>query len=75
MENNMSIYTDMVEAGCEIDNHESDLYVKVSEESAAIVVDYLDDVDYSFFRSNIDGDMWYEFPFQYSPYWEEKSNG
>jgi hypothetical protein len=72
----MTLYQELVAAGCEIGNHESDLHVKVTPESRAIVerwcwVDKL----YrgaSLFRSNIDGSQWWDIPFAFDPFWECK---
>jgi hypothetical protein len=39
-----SLYRRLLEAGCEIDNHESDLYVRDTPEARAIIAQYkLDD--------------------------------
>lgn len=71
----MTLYEELVAAGCEVGNHESDLHVKCSEKSEAIILyhcllpgSYL---TYSQFRSNIDNSRWYEVPFAYDPFWNK----
>ena len=68
----MSIYADMQRAGVPIEHHESDLYVPVTTETRAIVHAYA-------FRTNVhvfcssDGTLWYDIPFAFNPYWENKN--
>jgi hypothetical protein len=57
----MTVYQELIAAGCQIDNHESDLYVKVTPESRAIVEPWLSGYackhQVKTFRSNIDGEI------------------
>lgn len=66
----MSLYYRLKHAGCELDSHESDLYVKASEESTKILKD--SGVSYTSFRSQIDNTLWYDVPFHYEPFWERR---
>jgi len=71
----MSIYTEMVQAGIQIDCHESDLYVIDCPESRAILANHgkrPDDWNVQQFTSQLDGKGWLDIPFQYSPFWEIK---
>ena len=68
----MNIYQQLTEAGCQISNHYSDLYVEVSEASRKIIRDYEFLSKVQVFRNNLDGRLWYDIPFAYEPYWEEK---
>lgn len=52
-----------------IGHHCTDLYLKVNDESRAIVGALDNDALLSTFRSNIDGAIWYELPFCYIPGW------
>lgn len=53
---------------CDIDHHMSDLYIRVTPASAALV-DRLDNKTLlSTFRS-YDGSTWYDLPFCFCPYW------
>jgi hypothetical protein len=63
-----NVYARLVAAGCEVDHHESDLYVKDSPTARAITQDQ----NRSFFRSQVDGEMWIELPFLYTPFWARK---
>lgn len=65
----MNIYQEMVKAGVEITNHESDLYAKVTPESEAIVKAYEFKSNVRRFINNIDGLSWFDIPFAFSPYW------
>lgn len=71
----MSIYEQVKAAGIQHDNHETDLYVKVTPESRKIVERYG-------FRSNVTtfrnqrppnvGELWFDIPFAYIPEWEKR---
>ncbi len=71
----MSLYSDLIAAGCEIDHHESDLYVKRTPEAVAIIHQHGKTVDgwnVQPFVSQIDGTPWLDIPFAYEPYWAAK---
>jgi len=76
----MTLYQELIAAGCQIDNHESDLYVKVTPESCAILKSWLLRLGYTdrrgagvkTFRSRVDGELWFDVPFAYRPFWERK---
>lgn len=55
----------------DIDHHETDLYLKVSEASAALVAGYDFRGNVEKFRSPLDGCLWYDIPFAYTPAWIE----
>lgn len=59
----------------DMDHHETDLYLKVSEASAALVASYDFRGNVEKFRSPLDGCLWYDVPFAYTPAWEEKISG
>ena len=61
-----SIYQQLKTAGIELDNHESDLYAKVTPESRVIVGEY---GGAPVFISQIDGALWYEIPAAFDPFW------
>jgi hypothetical protein len=71
----MTLYEELIKAGCVIDHHESDLYVKCSEKAETIILYHQllpnSNLTYSQFRSNIDGSLWYEVPFAYDPFWKQ----
>ncbi len=67
----MSIYTELKEANCKILNHQSDLYVKVTNISTKIIQKYKTKITISTFNSQIDKTLWYDIPFMYDPFWEK----
>lgn len=67
----MSLYTDLVAAGVEVSNWQSDLYAPVNETVQEIMKKYPDQ-SRSTFKSNIDGRLHYEFPFAFDPFWERR---
>lgn len=63
----------LMDAGIEIDHHESDLYFPVTEESTAILENYPQQFKNSTkFKDNISGDTWYDVPFSYTPYFNDE---
>lgn len=67
---NRSIHQQLLAAGVELDSHESDLYAKVTPESTHIVEE--SGHSSSVFKSENDGQMWYDLPFAYEPFWRAK---
>ncbi len=67
----MSIYTDFVKAGCEIDHHESDLYVKDSAVARDVIVAAQKECELVPFEvfTGTDGRQWLDLPFAYDPFW------
>lgn len=65
----MSIYTELKDAGCELDNHETDLYVKLCPKAIEIIRDMEPVVGRSTFMS--DGELWMDIPFAYDPAWRK----
>lgn len=57
----------------DIDHHASDLYLKRTPAAVALVGRLNNTALLSTFRSQIDGCIWYELPFCFSPYWENPS--
>lgn len=55
----------------DIDHHETDLYLKVSEASSALVAAYDFRGNVEKFRSPLDGCLWFDIPFAYTPAWIE----
>lgn len=69
-----SLYTELKAAGIEMTNHESDLYVPITEQTKAIIKKYpLEASNATRFKSNIDNKtMMFDIPFAYTPFWEKK---
>ena len=75
----MTLYDQLIAAGCRTGSHYSDLYVKADEFSRAIIKAAQADgrlvTRPTLFRSEDpadDGSMWYEIAFGYSPFWRKK---
>ena len=56
-----------------IDHHETDLYIKISPESCALVSDYEFRNQVETFLSPLDNCLWFDIPFAYSPTWESRN--
>ena len=75
MSDTTSLYRRLLESGCELDHHESDLYVRATPEAKAIIAAFEAEGGISNqtpFRSAIDGTAWIDLPFLYDPAWERK---
>lgn len=72
----MGLYDELVAAGCEVENHYSDLYVKATEESVEIVAAWQkanpELTGGRYFSSQIDGLIWIDVPFMYAPFWRDR---
>lgn len=69
----MSLFTDMLAAGVEVDSHESDLYVKASPAASAILRRYpVQQSNALYFWNQVAGGMWIDVPFAYDPWWERR---
>ncbi|MEE9366700.1 MAG: hypothetical protein V3W44_08445 [Dehalococcoidales bacterium] len=68
----MDILEQMEKVGTEISSHCSDLYVPVTEETTKIVAEYKFKGNVTRFRSQVDGKPWFDIPFAYTPYWENR---
>lgn len=64
----MTIYQELKQAGCTIDHHESDLYVKNDPSSREIIARWKEPTAKSFW-SDLDQSWWTEIPFAYDPFW------
>lgn len=65
----MSIYTEAVQLGLTIGNHESDLYLKQCPEADALA----ETAPNSQMFQSTDGSFWWDIPFSYDPWWEQKN--
>ena len=79
----MELYEELKAAGCKLDHHESDLYVKADANALAILQrhgkggyvrsrkgDRFNLAGCDLFRSNIDGELWIDVPFMFKPFWD-----
>lgn len=67
----MSLYTDLIEAGQPVSNWQSDLYCPVNEVTRALLKKH-NITTATIFTSQIDGNSWYDVPFQHDPFWEKR---
>lgn len=69
-----TIYNEAVKTlpACDIDHNASDLYIRVTKTSEKLFLRYEYQNQVTTFISNIDGKLWFEFPFCFLPYWEDK---
>lgn len=70
-----TLFQEIVEAGIPYSNHESDLYVPVTEQTTALIVKHDRLGTATTFRNqrppNV-GERWYDLPFAYEPFWEAR---
>lgn len=67
----MSLYTDLIEAGQPVSNWQSDLYCPVNEVTRVLLKKH-NITTATIFKSQIDGNSWYDVPFHYDPFWERR---
>lgn len=75
-ETRRSLFSRLKDTGCQIDSWQSDLYVPVAPETQAAIEAFEAEGGISnktTFVSQIDGKRWYDLPFAYQPYWDEKA--
>ncbi len=65
-----SIYEQVVEAGIEYTNHESDLYVPINEQTKKLVDEYIFKNSVTTFVDQVTGKPSYDIPFAYDPWWK-----
>lgn len=71
---NTSLYNTLKAAGIEMNNHESDLYVKVTPQSTAILLTFPTHFENAQrFIDRTNGDLTYDVPFAFEPYWDAKA--
>jgi hypothetical protein len=66
-----SMYEQLKSADVKLDNHYSDLYAAKNETSQGILKGYEYRDSVTEFTSPIDGEIWYDIPFCFDPFWRE----
>lgn len=56
----------------EISNHESDLYLKVTQVSEKLIAEYEFKGSVRKFFSKVDKSYWFDIPFAFNPFWNKK---
>ena len=67
-----TIYQRLVDAGCKVEGHESDLYVRWDATAERVLRDHTPRVRFEIFRSPVDRLVWADIPFAFAPYWDAK---
>jgi len=65
-----SLYQDVLNRGIPHDNHYSDLYIPVTDETKALIKKH--DIHATTFVNQVEGGLWFDCAFQFTPYWESK---
>lgn len=69
-----SLYDRLKSAGCELDSHESDLYVRATPEARRIIKEYEAETGWTLsasgFTHQVKKEFWLDVPFMFSPWWE-----
>lgn len=69
----MSLYTELVAAGIEVSNWQSDLYFPVTKEAREILARHpVQKANATTFKSQTTGRPYYDVPFAYDPFWEAR---
>jgi hypothetical protein len=69
-----SIFEQVKASGIPYHNHQSDLYIPVNETTKEMVKNYKFKNNVTTFVNQVEGGLWYDIPFAYSPYWESKTS-
>lgn len=69
--NNEELYSEVIKNmdSKDIDNHESDLYIKVNPVSKELINNYEFKNNVTTFKDDVNKELWYEVPFAYIPFW------
>ena len=67
----IDIYQECIDRGIPVRNHCSDLYIPVTPETTELVKKY--NGFHSEFHNEVEGGMWYDVSFAYTPWWEAKA--
>lgn len=65
-----SLYADCIAAGIPYHNHESDLYIPANDQTRALLKKH--NLKAEAFTNQVEGGLWFDVPFQFLPYWEER---
>lgn len=66
------LYDLVVARGLEHDAHESDLYLRVTDASRQLIACYTSRSTVRTFRHAQTGDLWFDVPFAYAPFWRAR---
>ena len=72
-QNKKSIFHEVLELGIEFDNHESDLYIPVNDQTRALIARHPESQPVLTFKNQNDGKQWYDLAFKYLAFWDNKT--
>lgn len=67
------LYQAVLDGNLEHDSHYSDLYLRATPEARALISRYKFKANVQAFTSQIDGKLWLDVPFAFTPYWEKQA--
>jgi hypothetical protein len=70
--NSTELFYRAKELGIAHDHHESDLYLIACSDARDLIASYLHKANVSTFIHQVHGNLWYDIPFAYTPFWEAK---
>jgi hypothetical protein len=69
-----TLYGDLLRAGVPMDSHESDLYALDTALAREILAKFPESAKLaSRFESQLDGEIWWDVPFAYLPWWQARA--
>ena len=71
--NNLELFEQIKARKIPFANHESDLYVMVTDESRKLIDAYQFKCNVRTFVSNIDNKLWFDVPFAFQPFWDRRA--
>jgi hypothetical protein len=71
LEGTVDLFNEIESRGIPYAKHYSDLYIPNTDETRALLKDR--GMQYSYFRNQVNGEIWLDVPFAYDPYWDERS--
>lgn len=73
----MNLYQMLKAAGCDTDNHESDLYVEATDTARGIISEYQREQGHALmvtaFIHQVKRRYWLDIPFMFTPWWEART--
>jgi len=67
-----NLYQACVDQKLNISNHESDLYIEVTDKSRQLIKDYEHKSNVSTFINNVTKTPYFDAPFAFTPFWDSK---
>lgn len=68
-----SLFDKVKALGIHFASHETDLCIPVNEQTKALIAEYEFKSNVTVFTNQVEGGLWYDIPFAYSPAWKSKA--